>query len=54
MLGTERAHRTTRSIGRPLDDGKTDTGIDRFNSAHPSNIDGELSGPNTTKWSEIY
>jgi hypothetical protein len=54
VLDAKRRHRTPRRIGRPLNDGKTDTGIDRFNAAHPSNIEAEVSGPNNPEASEIY
>jgi len=54
MLGTESCHRSSRSIGRPLDDGETDTRINRLNTAHPPNIKEEVSGPNGDELSEIY
>lgn len=44
---------TPRRIGRQRDYGEADTGINRFNTAHTSNIEGELSGPNTAEASEI-
>ncbi len=52
VLSTERRHRSPRGIRRPLNDGETDTRINRFNTAHPSNIEAEVSGPNATKVSD--
>ena len=37
VLQTERRHRSARRIIRPLSDRETDTRINRFNRAHPSN-----------------
>ena len=43
VLGTERRHCTPQqSWDATPNDGKTGTRIDRFNAAHPSNIDQEL------------
>ena len=49
MLGTESRHSSSGSIGRPLNDRETDTRINRFNTAHPPNIEEEVSRPNTAK-----
>jgi hypothetical protein len=51
--GTEGAHRTPRSIGRPLRNSKTDTRTNRLKTGHPSNNEGEVSPPNTAEGSPI-
>ncbi len=54
MLETEGRHRPARRIIRPLGDRETNTRINRFNSAHPSNIEGEVSPRRAPELSPIY